>query len=277
MISFPRQPAVILVSLFSFKAGEYFNGQESHLPAANYYDIPYISMKNAFYDYANRHPNDIRPILYNDGHHLSSEGHRVAAEFIIHHIQRQICAIDRGELRDRENTLNPGQFPLPADTDLPMVDMWTPRTGNKNFREFEPRCYTFATTVAGEQTGYRPSVMQGWDFWNWKKEKYYVLASEPGSLITFPVLVAQGRVYMTIFKSAMYDLGDVWCWADEAKIVGKQLAGYWDSTHNIGETVPLFEGLEQGEHNINCEVLPAERSSNPNKGTNFRILAVVTG
>ncbi|RUS25278.1 hypothetical protein BC938DRAFT_472391 [Jimgerdemannia flammicorona] len=280
LLRLPSKPAVIIISLYSFKAGEYFNGQESHLPVVNYYDIPYISMKNALYDYANRHPEDIRPVLYNDGHHLSAEGHRVAAELIVHHIQRQICALDRGEIRTDEMTLSPGRFPLETDTDLPMVDIWTKRTGIKNFREFQPRCYTFATTASVSATGvaaYRPSVMQGWKFWDWKKEKYYIIASVPGSLITFPIRVTQGRVFMTIFKSAMYELGDVWCWADSDKAAGTKVAGYWDSVHNIGMTVPLFEGLPEGQHDVSCEVLGSDRSSHPNNGTNFRILAIVSG
>ena len=67
LLQMPTKPAIIFLSFFSFKVDYYFNGQEAHIAIANYYDIPYISFKNAYFDHHNRFPDAWSAHLSNKG------------------------------------------------------------------------------------------------------------------------------------------------------------------------------------------------------------------
>ncbi|RUS16673.1 SGNH hydrolase-type esterase domain-containing protein [Jimgerdemannia flammicorona] len=266
ILRLPSKPAIIFISFFSYNVNEYFDGQESHLPVANYYDITFISMKNVLYDHVNRYAEEFKPYLFSDGHHPTQQGHRIAADFITHHIQQQVCALNRrhGQLDDAH-----GKFSV--NMSLPIADMWTKRPDYANFRELEPTCDSFS------DQSYRPKETHGWNLWNWQGEKFYIVANEPGANVTFTVSTNQGVVYLYVLKSKSYSLGDVWCWADDNKEKGTQISGYWTLWYSVGVMVPTVDGLSAGKHELHCEVLPAEKSQNPDRGTNFRILAIMSG
>jgi len=263
ILRLPNEPAIIFVSFFSFKVNEYFDGQESHLPVANYYDTTLISYKNAVYDYMNHHP-ELHEYYYPDGIHPSGVGHRIAGEFVIHHVQQLICALDyAGDTTDGGNIF--------GNASLPLVDMWTLRSNQASFRELQSSCDRMYDKT------YQPKEMHGWEFWSWQDEKHYITADKPGSNVTFEISTNQGVVALYIFRSSKYSLGDVWCWADDDKVGGTQIAAYWTSEFNTGSIVHFLNGLSAGKHDIHCELLPAEKSHNPDKGTNFRILAIMSG
>lgn len=142
--------------------------------------------------------------------------------------------------------------------------MWTTRKHQKDFYELKPFCETFMDKK------YKPAYMDGWYLMNWKKEKYYIASDTPGSLITFSIEANQGSVYMYILKSNQYNLGNVWCWADDNKNAGKELAGHWNITRNIGHMMLVSDNLSKGKHDIHCELL---NSNN----THFRIIAIFSG
>ncbi|RUS18728.1 hypothetical protein BC937DRAFT_88412 [Endogone sp. FLAS-F59071] len=266
LLRLPSKPAIVFISFFSFNVNEYFDGQESHLPVANYYDVTFISLKNVLYDFINRNPEALKPQFYYDGHHPTGRGHRIAADLFIHHIQQQICTLSRPT-----SHVTHGHDSFSLNESLPLVDMWTKRPQHASFRELNPTCHTFI------DQGYRPKAMDGWKLWNWQGEKFYVVANETGATVTFEITANQGVVYLYVLKSKSYSLGDVWCWADTDKEHGVKITGYWTLIYSVGVMVPTVEGLSPGEHDIRCEVLPSEKSQNPNGGTNFRILAIMSG
>ncbi|KAI9279399.1 hypothetical protein BC943DRAFT_284056 [Umbelopsis sp. AD052] len=262
LLRLPRKPAVIMTSVFSYNVNEYLDGQESHLPISNYYDLPHISMKNALYDHLNRHPDDLRFKLYNDGHHLSEWGHQLLSDLISHYVERQMCALS-------DQVQPPLLDNYSYNQSIPKFDMFTHRWEQDKYRELEPYCHTFA------DQSYKPKVMEGWNFWNWQNEKFYIVADKPGSNITFEVQANQGVVYLYLLRSADYDLGNIWCWVGDDKEKGRELQGYWDKWYSIGVMTPVAEGLSQGQHLLHCELM--NKTSNPNGGTHFRILAVASG
>lgn len=251
-----------MTSVFSYNVNEYLDGQESHLPISNYYDLPHISMKNALYDHLNRHPDDLRFKLYNDGHHLSDWGHQLLSDLISHYVERQMCAMT-------DHVQPPLLDNYSYNESIPKFDMFTHRWEQDKFRELEPYCHTFA------DESYKPKIMDGWTFWNWQNEKFYIVADKPGSNITFEVQANQGVVYLYLLRSADYNLGNIWCWIGDDKEKGRELQGYWDKWYSIGVMTPVAEGLSQGQHLLHCELM--NKTSNPNGGTHFRILAVASG
>lgn len=262
LLRLPRKPAVIMTSVFSFNVNEYLDGQESHLPISNYYDLPHISMKNALYDHVNRYPDDLRFKLYNDGHHLSNWGHQLLSDLVSHYVERQMCAMS-----DKVQPVILDNYSYKES--IPKFDMFTHRWEQDKFRELEPHCETFA------DQSYKPKSMDGWKFWDWKEEKFYIVADVPGSQVTFEVRSSQGVVYLYLFRSADYSLGNIWCWVGDDKEKGRELQGYWDKWYSVGVMTPVAEGLSQGQHLLHCELM--NKTSNPEGGTNFRILAVASG
>lgn len=85
LLQMPTKPAIIFLSFFSFKVDYYFNGQEAHIAIANYYDIPYISFKNAYFDHHNRFPDDVYTLFSKDEHHPNKMGQM--SEFVIQHLE----------------------------------------------------------------------------------------------------------------------------------------------------------------------------------------------
>ncbi|KAI9281398.1 SGNH hydrolase-type esterase domain-containing protein [Umbelopsis sp. AD052] len=248
LMQMPNKPAIVFLSFFSFKVDYYFNGQEAHMAIANYYDIPYISFKNAYYDHHNRFPKDVSTLFSSDEHHPNKEGHRMMSAFVIRYLE-SIEGVKAA------NT---------PDADIPLLDMWTTRKHKANFSELNPFCETFMDKT------YQPSYMDGWYLMNWKKEKYYIASDSPGSLITFSVEASKGSVYMYILKSSQYDLGSVWCWADDDRDNGRELSGHWNISRSIGHMMLVSDSLSKGRHDIHCQVLPGDN-------THFRIIAIFSG
>jgi lysophospholipase L1-like esterase len=246
LLQMPKTPAVILVSFFNFRADHYFDGQEAHLPVANYYNIPYISLKNVYFDYLVRFP-DSKDILFSDDNvHANKYGHQMMADFIIHYFGEQLKMIDSPSTVD----------------DLPLIDMWSSR--KQHFSEFQSECQIFIN-----DTTYHTN---GWHLTNINKEKFYIAADEPGAHVTFSINTNKGNVYIHALKSNQFNLGNVWCWADDNKQKGRELSGYWHIIPSVGETMLVAEKLVKGQHFIHCEVL--SKSNHPNNGTHFRIIAI---
>jgi lysophospholipase L1-like esterase len=248
LLQMPTKPAIIFLSFFSFKVDYYFNGQEAHIAIANYYDIPYISFKNAYFDHYNRFPDDIYTLFSKDAHHPNKMGHKMMSEFVIQHLENI----------EHKKIINTPNY------DIPLIDMWTTRKHQTDFYELKPFCETFMDKK------YKPSYMDGWYLMNWQKEKYYIASDTPGSLVTFSIEASQGSVYMYILKSNQYNLGNVWCWADDNKNDGKELAGHWNITRSIGHMMLVSDNLSKGKHDIHCELLN-------NNNTHFRIIAIFSG
>lgn len=258
LLQLPNEPAIILISFFSFQVDYYFNGQEAHLPIANYYDLPYISFKNVFFDYLNRNPENVTLFFSKDKHHPNKNGHKIMSNIIINYLEEQICSLNY----NHENNFQ-------IYNDLPLIDMWTARSKKDKFYELNPMCYTF------NDEKYRPYDIGNWYLLNWKKEKFYIAADNPGDKITFLIETNKGIVYLYVLKSNNYNLGNIFCWIDDDKENGKEILGYWNISRSIGQMILVSENLKNGKHMLYCEVL--KKSDNPNNGTHFRIIAVFTG
>jgi lysophospholipase L1-like esterase len=246
LLQMPSQPAVVLISFFSFRADHYFDGQEAHLPVANYYDIPYISLKNVYFDHLVRFPDDKNRIFSDDNVHANKYGHQIMADFIIHYFNEQL------KFTDTTVDLDP----------LPLIDMWSTR--KQHYNKLQSECQIFINESAYH--------MDGWYSTNINREKFYVAADKPGARITFIINTTKGNVYIHALKSKQFNLGNVWCWADDDKQKGRELFGYWNIVTSVGETMLVTEKLSKGQHFVHCEVL--SKSNHPNNGTHFRIIAI---
>ena len=96
----------------------------------------------------------------------------------------------------------------------------------------------------------------GWYLMNWK-----ILHCIRYTRFVGSIEASQGSVYMYIFKSNQYNLGNVWCWADDIS---------WNITRSIGHMMLVSDNLSKGKHDIHCELL---NSNN----THFRIIAIFSG
>jgi lysophospholipase L1-like esterase len=186
LLQMPTQPAIIFVSFFSFKVDYYFNGQEAHLSIANYYDIPYISFKNVFFNHLIRFPTQAELLFSSDFHHPNKEGHKVMSEFIIHYFDQ----IGIGQ--------KSGNY-LQISNDIPVIDMWSTRKTQKDFRELQPTCQTFNPhRPGGGYQNYRPYDMNEWYFLDWKKIKVRFICMSSNPINTIWEMYGAGQIMITI-------------------------------------------------------------------------------
>jgi hypothetical protein len=147
-----------------------------------------------------------------------------------------------------------------------------------------------------------PSFLS-WTKFAWARDKQYLVASKPGSTVTFNVVVgAGGTVLVDWLHSRFYDLGNVLVCAsptcslssvlpslsflsfpflffsdlDGQKSEGATLAGWWDLGWSIGVPTKVFDGVAAGPHTVTFELLSTTLSSHPSHKTTFRLIGLIT-
>jgi len=59
-------------------------------------------------------------------------------------------------------------------------------------------------------------------------DKTYLRATEAGDYAKFKITVGLvGRVRVSYLRSNTFGLGDIWCWMDDNKNMGRLFQGWW--------------------------------------------------
>lgn len=83
-------------------------------------------------------------------------------------------------------------------------------------------------------------------------------------------------VLISYQRSAVFGLGSVLCWVDEAREAGQVIDGYWkEKERNMGMVALVASDLTPGDHRLSCELL--EKTADPGGGHEFRFIAVMHG
>ena len=251
----PSRPAIVSMSMFSPHQADtsaFLDATEWHMPVAQYYDVPLLSMKNAFYAEMLRNPSFVDDNFLPDQHHIGTQGHIKAGELVSSYLAQEMCSPHSDD-----------------DIPLPPVTMSVVPARFDAFQEATPHCM-----YAGSASPLDIIENKGWEYYEWNAEKKYYIANEPGASITFRVNTTIGSIMLDVFKSKKYDLGNVKCMVDSNPKTTKDVPGYWTRPWNIGRSNELFHGLKAGSHNVTCQV--SQKSSNPSGGTHFRILGIMS-
>lgn len=94
-------PAVIILDAASLKLGRTYktedNPESLHLPAAEFYDIPILSMKSALFgeslQASEAESAKFEPLFQGDYHHPNVAGHKVLLDILITYIEEQACQV----------------------------------------------------------------------------------------------------------------------------------------------------------------------------------------
>ncbi|CEL56644.1 hypothetical protein RSOLAG1IB_07970 [Rhizoctonia solani AG-1 IB] len=98
VLEFPNKPAVLVVGAWgpqlSFDYG-YMDPSVTHLPAVQYYDVPYISIKPLFYVHHLRYAHTVGETFWTKDYvHPNAAGHKVLGDLTIAYLEKQLCLLD---------------------------------------------------------------------------------------------------------------------------------------------------------------------------------------
>jgi hypothetical protein len=83
-------------------------------------------------------------------------------------------------------------------------------------------------------------------------------------------------VLISYQRSAVFGLGSVLCWVDDARDTGTVIDGYWkEKERNMGMVALVASDLTPGDHRLSCELL--ENTADSGGGHEFRFIAVMHG
>ncbi|GAA5961170.1 hypothetical protein JCM21900_005887 [Sporobolomyces salmonicolor] len=305
--SLPSNPALVileaasllLASMTSFTS----NAEYLHLPAAQFYDVPILSAKQAIFGAipALAHPTSpttaklkMEDLFLPDQHHPSERGHEFLADILISFLEQQACLAQSEILRSAgtrsraKDLVPPGGATVDPELDvgkrkeetvrpLPLRSLFTPfPTKSKHEEKWElppPKCIQ----VGNSKTTLEPVRNSGWSKYAWARDKQYLVADKPGASVTYRVDVGKGGAIMADWlRSRFYDLGDVAVYLDNDRSSSVSLAGYWNLGWSIGVPTEIFTNVVAGMHEVTFEVLPASKSSHPSKKTNFRLIGLIS-
>lgn len=283
VLSFPSKPAIVMTASFSLM-GKMTMGADGHLPVAQYYDVPVISIRNALLPILQRYPEKVKdyfiyfdPVFPDrtDLLHLSGLGHRVLAETTISFLKRQKCILDNGRPTVPQNTT---LFPIGEDynVNVPRLTLMSSTWSADAVSPIDkPGCTSLDTPGTPLQAlpsshGWQPEAIP-----HTKTHGYR--ASEPGAQIDFEVDLVQGYVQVSYQKSQRHGMGWVSCWFDEGDWRhGRKLDGWW----NNKAVQPTFteinaKPIAPGKHTLHCRLLE-KNGKEEGRGTNFMIVSIMT-
>ncbi|KAG9094352.1 CRISPR-associated endonuclease/helicase Cas3 [Ceratobasidium sp. UAMH 11750] len=207
-----------------------------HIAVAQYYDIPYINLRNVLINHVLEHenlvaeffrPQDPFPVdMPIDTRHMNRAGHKMMADLLIAHIQKQICRV----AADAENPIAPF---APQGNLLPTLDTMEQVPRLRLFERYvptlrTPTVHSTCMSIRSKKHPLKPSHSNGWSEQTFK-DKPYLLAREPGASLTFDIHVGpMGMVEMEYLRSRTFGLGAVWCWMGENENGGVIVDGYWE-------------------------------------------------
>jgi hypothetical protein len=251
--SMPSNPAIVILEAASLLLAQTTattsTAEYLHLPAAQFYDVPILSAKQALFGPTpSLNPNSstkMEDLFLPDLHHPNEKGHELLSDILIHYLERQACGVQEevmtaadmrlfygGNSERRTAALADGQFMVDPEKDvglrkdedvkyLPyrsLFDKYDSRTdkqggsnpsGGKFYDVPKPHCLQvgLASQLA---TVAKPVRNNGWTSFAWARDKQYLIAERPGSVVTFEVMVGMGGTVMVDWlRSRFYELGDV--------------------------------------------------------------------
>ncbi|KZS87480.1 hypothetical protein SISNIDRAFT_535850 [Sistotremastrum niveocremeum HHB9708] len=293
LLVLPKNPAIINLQAMSLHPSEMAPGGDPELATAMYYDVPSVNIRNVLLPHLLQHPELESELTRHwfshtdekgrvDLKHLNAQGHRSMAEMLISMSQRILCdelkktnAGLQEEWKSSDKNI-PGNEVLEY---LPRLRMSQPYDNHSHVEPTKPVCMS----VTSKNHPLVPATMKGWEKWKATQSAIYYRSTEPGSTISFQIKVGPlGRARVTYWRS-MSALGSVWCWVevegteDSYHVFGKRLDGYWDHKDLHAGTYmtdSVAENIPPGSHNLTCRVLGRDEGSSPEKGAEFRIIAV---
>ncbi|KAF8671921.1 hypothetical protein RHS04_08014 [Rhizoctonia solani] len=98
VLEFPNKPAVLVVGAWgpqlSFDYG-YMDPSVTHLPAVQYYDVPYISIKPLLYVHHLRYAHTVGETFWTKDYvHPNAAGHKVLGDLTIAYLEKQLCLLN---------------------------------------------------------------------------------------------------------------------------------------------------------------------------------------
>ncbi|GAA5940836.1 SGNH/GDSL hydrolase family protein [Sporobolomyces koalae] len=306
--SLPSRPAVVVLEaaslLLASTTSFTMNAEYLHLPAAQFYDVPVLSAKQALLGphspFASTSTLKMQDLFLPDQHHPNDKGHEFLSDMLISYLERQACIAQR-EIIENANarlaTASP-HHPPPASglyvepaldvvkrveeavRPLPPRSLFTPFPAKDQdggvLEEWIlplPQCIQ----VGNSKSTVEPIYNNGWSKYGWARDKQYLIADKPGSIVTYEVQVGSGGTIMADWlRSRFYDLGNVAVYLDQDRSKAVTLAGYWDLGWSIGVPTEIFTGVAAGLHQVTFEVLAASKSSHPSHKTNFRLIGIIS-
>ncbi|KAG9101143.1 hypothetical protein FRC06_003321 [Ceratobasidium sp. 370] len=98
VLEFPNEPAVLVVGAWgpqlSFDYG-YMDPSVTHLPAVQYYDVPYLSIKPLLYVHHLRYAHTVGETFWTKDYvHPNAAGHKVLGDITIAYLEKQLCLLN---------------------------------------------------------------------------------------------------------------------------------------------------------------------------------------
>ncbi|SGY18272.1 BQ5605_C015g08026 [Microbotryum silenes-dioicae] len=252
LLSHEDRMAVLVLTLFSPLVG-WRDGSAQVESIAQYYDVPIVSQKNVvihhrrhnpppeittlkdteattefdqWYNRANAEPKDgTEPVTvaFPAGHHPGPKGHELITDLISSFLRHERCVHER----DRGVEVVRGsmrEFDV-LDMDIPEWSAYTLIDGRKASVAPSLTCYSATPTTT---TPFRIlSQRGGWTPTHWKN-KYYLMADQPGAHIVFEVDVPESAIVQLMYwRSSTVPLGSAMAWFDDEDDKVEMLRGKW--------------------------------------------------
>lgn len=137
LLELPSEPALIILGAWAPRVAQdqgWADPQVFHVPIANYFDVPYVSLKRVIFDHYSRFPQSTAAAFYlQDLLHPNAREHRLLADLLIGYLESQLCELSRHGLPavpERALTIaSDGVFgdfiELDPDVQTPGVVDWT--------------------------------------------------------------------------------------------------------------------------------------------------------
>lgn len=190
--------------------------------------------------------------------------HGISGDLMSAYIDLQLCEMDRIEAKFKGIVDVDKLYPLDPVPSHLLTQKW--RKGHVA-PKLQPRC----ETTDSEEYPLIPKKNVGWRRWAWKQKKY-LIADKPGSVITFELDLAEGHITLYYLRSSVFGLGSILCDVVGVEGTDKVIDGYWDQEYNIGQTTE-WDGLPVGKTTLRCELL--KDTADPGGGTEFRLMSLM--
>ncbi|KAK6903777.1 hypothetical protein I203_107283 [Kwoniella mangroviensis CBS 8507] len=272
LLALPNRPAVINLQVFALMFQTIATGGDIHQGISSYYDVPTVSLRNlllpiilqnssygiSYFD----HPPGTTE-LDREGlgtRHISAKGHgligRLTNAFIDMRIRDLVTGLYGAELESRLVPETPRIRALQRFNTYEAIPAIPPKCLSAHSRS--------PTLIPSTNKGWRELI---------SGDKKYLIADQPGSIVSFDFVTAGGLVQLSVYRSHNAGLGTAACWVDDMKDKRVIIEARWDDLVSIGYTVTIANDLEDGDHVLTCDLL--EETKDPQKKHEFRIIAVI--
>ncbi|KAH7097127.1 hypothetical protein BKA62DRAFT_774527 [Auriculariales sp. MPI-PUGE-AT-0066] len=290
VLQYKNAPAVLLVESFHLLVNV-TQGGDSHLPVAEYYDVPVINLRSALLPIMMRRPKAVDEFFSigagprRDQVHPNARGHAILAQFATSYLARQKCLIENPHrvVRPTEPMFIDGLGDETDETGLGMLDvprltLMSPWSPHGTVPDEHPTC----ASIDSERNPITPlNTTHGWELWSQPgTEKQFWRATQPGARFEHKVNLATGHIMLYYLRSKKMDLGRVKCWLNDDEAGAVTIDSWWHVATSIGVFTSLRDPskgtLEPGEYTLKCDTLAKHPGKEEGRGTTFLIIAVLT-